>query len=151
MIVIVTGTPGTGKTTFAKRYASENDLEYVDGKEVIRKYSLIEKFDPETNADVIDEMKFAEICESIISEAKQKEKDLIIDSHLSQFINSKFVNKCFITQCDLKELEGRLKARGYSSKKIKDNLEAEIFKECQLEAQENGHLVEIIDTSNSKI
>lgn len=145
MIHIVTGTPGTGKTTFAKNYAETNNFEYIDGKEIIKDYGLVESFDSKTNSDIIDEIKFAQVCEGLIEEAKQEKKDIIIDSHLSQFIDSKVVNTCFVTHCDLKALQRRLKQRGYSDKKVKDNLEAEIFRECEIEAQKNNHKIEIIN------
>lgn len=148
MIVIVTGTPGTGKTTFAKTLAKEKKYTYIDGKKLISQYHLREEFDEQNNCDVVDEQKFAKICKDIISEAKDNKESLIIDSHLAQFIPSVRVDKCYVTVCDLKILEQRLKARAYSSKKIKDNLEAEAFRICQIEAQEQGHLVEIIDTSS---
>ena len=35
MIIIISGTPGTGKTTFAKKIAKEKNLEYIDVKKII--------------------------------------------------------------------------------------------------------------------
>ena len=71
----------------------------------------------------------------------------MIDSHLSHFLPSKYVDKCYVTKCNLKELEKRLKKRKYSKKKIRENLDAEIFDVCFEEAKENKHDIEIIDTT----
>lgn len=148
MIHIVTGTPGTGKTTFAKKFASDKGFKYVDGKNVIKKFGLVEEYDSKNNSEVIDEHRFAEVCESLIMKSNSIRESLIIDSHLSQFINPKYVNMCFVTHCDLKELEKRLIERGYSKSKIRDNLDAEIFKECELEAEEAGFKIKVIDTTS---
>ena len=140
---IVTGTPGTGKTTFAKKKSREEGLLYVDGKEIIRKHNLEEAFDKDKETAIVDEDKFCYICEELIKESKEK---IIIDSHLSQFIHPSFIEKCFVTHCDISTLKKRLQERGYGELKIKDNLEAEIFQVCKLEAEEEGHEIVLIQT-----
>jgi len=75
-------------------------------------------------------------------------KDTIIDSHITHLLPKKRVDLCIILTCsNLKKLEGRLKERMYSKKKIRENLDAEIFQICLMEAQENGHKVITFDTS----
>jgi len=148
MIYIVTGTPGTGKTTFAKKFAKENNFKYIDGNVIIDENKLSEGLDKETNSLIIDEYEFSKACEGIIAEAIDKKSDIIIDSHLSHYISPDLVDKCFVTECDLGILKKRLEERDYSSKKISDNLEAEAFKVCRGESLENGHNVEVIMTSD---
>ncbi|MFT4326326.1 MAG: AAA family ATPase [Candidatus Woesearchaeota archaeon] len=144
---IVTGTPGTGKTTFAKKYAKEHAITYIDGNVIIDENNLSEGIDPETKSLIVDEKKFAVACHKRIREAKKNKEILIIDSHLSHYINSKYVTTCFVTECDLKVLKKRLEKRKYSKQKITDNLEAETFKVCRIDAKEIGHTIEIIDTT----
>lgn len=74
-------------------------------------------------------------------------KDVVIDSHLSHYLDKKYVDLCVVVKCNVMVLEKRLKKRGYSSLKIQENLDAEIFEVCLNEARENGHKVKIIDTS----
>ena len=147
MIYIVTGTPGTGKTTFAKKLAEEEGFEYVDGNNVIDKNNLGEGVDEE-NSIIVDEEKFADACKKIIQNLESQGKNAVIDSHLSLYIDPEYVDKCYVTVCELKELKKRLKARKYSTKKIRDNLDAEIFKVCENDAKEKGHKIKIIDTSS---
>ena len=45
MIIIVTGTPGTGKTTFSKEIAKEKNLKYIDVSKIIKENNLSEGFD----------------------------------------------------------------------------------------------------------
>ena len=140
---IVTGTPGTGKTTFAKEFAKEKRFTYVDGKQIIAKNNLEEEYVEEKQTATVDEQEFAKVCEDIIQKSEQS---LVIDSHLSQFINPKFVEKCFVTMCDISVLKKRLEERGYLADKVRDNLDAEIFQECKLEAEELGHKVQVVKT-----
>lgn len=141
-VYIVTGTPGTGKTTFAKKYALEHNLEYIDGNDVVRSHNLSEGYDPEHDSYIVDEKKFAKVCREIIKKSK---KDLIIDSHLSHYISPKFVDTCFVITCDLKVLKKRLEDRKYSPEKVRENLDAEIFRVCETEARESGHSVILIE------
>ena len=41
-VIVVSGTPGTGKTTIAKRIAKEKSYKYVDVNRLIEEYKLIE-------------------------------------------------------------------------------------------------------------
>ncbi len=143
--IIVTGTPATGKTVVAKAIAKELDCEYVDGKEVIKNNNLEESYDEKRHCGVVDEDKLKEILENIIDKS---EKCLVIDSHLSHFVNKEKVKACIVTKCDLKELEKRLKSRNYPENKVKDNLECEIMQICESEAFELGHILVVVDTTS---
>jgi adenylate kinase len=144
MIFFVTGTPGTGKTTFAKKYAKEHKLKYIDGKKVIAEHKLVESYDEERDCDVIDEKKFAKVCETML----EKETFAILDSHLSHYISPKSIEICFVTQCGIAELKERLEARKYSEGKVRENLDAEIFQVCKTDAEDIGHKIKIIDTDS---
>lgn len=141
-IIIVSGTPGTGKTTVAKRIAKEKNLTYIDVNKVIDEHNLWENYDKELDTKIVDTKKLNKILIDII----EKEKNAVIDSHLSHYLPAAIVDKCIITKCDIKELKKRLTQRGYSEKKIRDNLDAEIFDTCRVEALEAGHTVEVVKT-----
>jgi len=145
-IVIVTGTPGTGKTVLAKRIAKRYGHEYVDVTGIIKKYRLAECYDRKRKTNIVNEKKLAKLLEKIIQLARKHREKLVIDSHMSHFINPKYVDLCIVTKCGLKELEKRLKKKGYHKAKIEENLESEIFDICFVEAKEKGHKVKIVLT-----
>ena len=142
-IVIVTGTPGTGKTTIAKLIAQKLKLEYMDANKLIKEKKLAAGYDKKRNCDIIDDKKL----KKEFIELTKRSKNLVIDSHMSHLLPAKYTNICIVTKCDLKVLKGRLKKRGYSHSKIRENLDAEIFDNCLVEAEENRHNVLIVDTS----
>ncbi len=145
MIIIVIGSVGTGKTTYAKKLAKKLKYKYIDVNKIISEKKLSSGYDRKRKCKVVDTAKLNKVLIDLI----KKNKNLVIDSHLSHFLPSKYVDKCYVTKCDLKELEKRLKKRKYSKEKIRENLDAEIFDVCLTEAQERGHKVEITDTTKN--
>ena len=146
IITIVTGTPGTGKTTVAKRIAEKQRAVYIDVNEVIKHNKLKEGYDKKRKAAIIDTKKLSKILVQIIKEARKKGISLIIDSHLAHYVTPKQVDICVITKTSLKKLQQRLKKRGYHKAKIEENLECEIFDVCFEEAKEIGHKIKVVTT-----
>ena len=60
MVIIVTGTPATGKTTFAKRLAQEKGYKYLDLTVFIKEKGLYEGNDTERDSLIVDEDKLIE-------------------------------------------------------------------------------------------
>lgn len=144
--IIVTGTPGTGKTEIAKEVAKKLKFKYIDANDVIKKNNLSEKYDKKRNTYIVDENKLAKALIKVI----KKEKNTVIDSHMSHFIEKKYVDLCIVTKCKIPELRKRMAKRKYSPLKIKENIDSELFDVCCNEAYENRHDLLIIDTTNKK-
>ncbi len=143
-VIIVTGTPSTGKTTVAKKLAKSINAEYIDVNKLIRKHKLSVGYDRKRRSRIIDIDKLTKVLENLIKNSK---KDLVIDSHLSHYLDSKLVHLCLVTKCDLKTLRKRLEKRGYHKSKVRENLDVEIFDVCLMEALALGHKVEVVDTT----
>jgi broad-specificity NMP kinase len=67
-----------------------------------------------------------------------KDRNLLMDNHLSHYVKADF---CIIARCGLKTLKKRLESRGYSKKKIEDNMQSEIFEICLQEAKGMKHTI----------
>ncbi len=142
--IIVSGTPGTGKTKIAKKLSEKLKYKYVDVKKLTKENNLSDGYDTEKKCEIIDVKKLSRFLVNFIKKSKQ---NLIIDSHLAHNLPRKYVDVCIITRCELKELEKRLKKRGYSREKTRENLDSEIFEICINESSEKGHSVIILDTT----
>ena len=141
--VCVSGSVGTGKTTYAKRLANKLKARYIDVNKIIKENNISEGYDKKRKCEIVDIKKLNIFLEKIIKESKE---GLVIDSHMSHFLNPKLVDYVVITKTSLKRLKNRLKKRGYSNSKIEDNLEVEIMGVCLDEAKELGHKVKIVET-----
>ena len=164
-VIIVTGTPGTGKTKLSVELAKKLNFNYIDVNKIIKKHNLTESYDRKRKTKIVDIEKLNKVLIKEINNIKKinkkiinknikikknnKKNGIVIDSHLSHYLPKKYVDLCIVTKCDLKELQKRLKKRKYSKEKIRENLDSEIFDICLNEAKENKHKILIIDTAKS--
>lgn len=145
-IIAISGTPGVGKSHLAKKLSLLLNYEYVDGFSVVKSAKKYH-FDEKNQSFLINPEDFVlEISKVRDSSIKRKVKGLVIDSHMSHFLPCDMVDKCIILTCDLKTLKKRLKVRGYSDHKIRENLDSEIFKVCETEATERGHEITVLES-----
>ena len=146
-VVVVTGTPGTGKTLIAKKLAKKSKYLYVDVKKLIKNFRLNEKFDKKRKSWIVDINKLNKILIEIIKLSKyEKANGVVFDSHLAHYLPNKYVDLCIVTRTKTKKLFSRLKKRGYSVSKIKENLEAEIMQIILEEARQRKHKIKVIYT-----
>jgi len=143
MILICTGTPGTGKTELSKELAKQLKIKYVDVNKIIDKEKLAESYDENRETLVVDEKKLAK---ALIAHTK-KNKNMIIDSHMSHELPAKHADWCIITRCDPATLRKRLVRKGYPKEKVQENVDAEILNICLDEAEQKGHKLVVVNTT----
>jgi len=147
-VIIVTGTPGTGKSTISKIIARITNFDYLDVNKIIDNDGICEGYDEIRKCKIVDVNALNDILKKIMTEKSEAGcKGMVIDSHLSHHLDKENVDLCIITKCNLKILEKRLIERGYDEAKVRENLDSEIFDVCANEAEELGHNLTIIDTS----
>jgi len=147
-VICVTGTPGCGKTFYAKKLVSDlenSGYKYIDVKEIIKENKLDAVFDKKKDCAVIDTKKL----NSVLMKLKG---NLVIDSHLSHYLPKEFVDYVVVIRCsNLKELKKRLEERKYSNEKVRENLDCEIFDVCLVEAMELSHKPFDVDSLESYV
>jgi adenylate kinase len=144
MLIAISGTPGTGKSTLAKKLAVKLGFYRLD---LSQHYSSIKTgYDKQKKCFIVDIHKI----EMLVADTLQKHKNMVLDSHVAHLLPSKIVDICVIVQCsDLKQLQKRLKEKQYSASKIRENLDAEIFQVCLHEAEHRQKKVIVVDTANA--
>lgn len=142
MLIVISGTPGTGKTALALFLAKKLGYYRLDLSSYYKQISS--GYDRKKQCYVVDLKKFTE---SVKRELKQHPK-MIIDSHIAHTLPKKIIDLCIVLICsDLKRLKKRLQKKHYPQQKIRENLDAEIFQVCLAEAVEKGLKVILLDTS----
>ena len=142
-VIIVTGTPGTGKSYVSGLIQGHIGFERIDVNKLIEENNLCDDYDEQRQCKIIDIDKTVKILMNII-----KKGNFVVDSHFIHHIPVNKIDLCIVTKCDIKILKQRLDSRGYSQKKVRENLDAEIFDICLTEAEEQDHNILIIDTTN---
>ncbi len=148
-VITVSGVPATGKTTFSTRLCRHFNLYYLDVNQLIEKEGLCVGYDKKRDCRIIDEKKLVKI---LIDNIKKLSEDnylgIVVDSHLSHLLPNSYVDLCVITSVGLKALKARLEKRGYSEKKVRENLDSQIFDICLAEAKDNGHDILVVKGNN---
>lgn len=121
MRIAVTGTPGVGKSTLARLAAQRYGWDLADVHGLAEVHGLVVARDEDDDADVIDTDRLAAVLEALARDHDPAHTE-VLDGHLSHLLP---VDLVWVLRCDPRELEGRLRARGYSEQKVRENLEAE--------------------------
>jgi len=143
--VIITGTPGTGKTTVTKLLSEKGWISY-DITSFVKEKSLFLGYDIIRDSLIIDE---EQLQEELVKKAEDH-SIVILDGHTATLIEDKFVKYCFVLKIELEVLNKRLRIRNYSELKVSENLQAEIMESCLNEAYEAYEINKIheVETTN---
>ncbi len=127
-IIIVTGTPGTGKTTFSIGLAREIGADYISLTEFVSKHNLYGGFDRDRRSKIIDVEKTQTSLRSLLSHTQRV---VVVDTHMpDRIIPREMARRVFVLRCHPRILEARLKAKRWNSKKIRENVLTEILDSC---------------------
>lgn len=136
MIIALTGTPGTGKTSVAEELEGFDTLDLT---EFVKERKLGEKGD-----------EFEVNLEAMVEELKHEINDkenVLIEGHLSHHFPADF---CIVLRCNPEELQERLSEREYSEEKVEENIESEILDIILGEAVSQQENIIEVDTTGRK-
>ncbi len=139
MIILITGTPGTGKTTVSELLAKRTGADIVRISDFATD-DVTEGMEGKTRIVDIEKLE-SKIKGHIPSNA-------VIDGHLSHRMH--FGNFVIVLRTNPKVLEKRLEKKGFDRKKIQENLEAEALDVCLIESLERHKNVFEIDTTSKR-
>ena len=152
-ILIVSGTPGTGKTTVSQNLLNNLNAKVISLNELAISEKLIINYDIERETSVINEKKLVRYVIKLIEHYNKLDLEfLIIESHFSDIVPGQYIDYVIILRCDPDELSIRLKKRGYKNEKIRENVQSEILGNSAnyfLNKQLNKPILEIDTTNNS--
>uniref|UniRef100_A0A8C9WJV2 Adenylate kinase isoenzyme 6 n=1 Tax=Scleropages formosus TaxID=113540 RepID=A0A8C9WJV2_SCLFO len=121
--------PTFGKTTLGKELAERTGLCYINVGEVAQEGQLYDGFDEEYQCPVLDEDRVIDELEDRMSEG-----GVIVDYHGCDFFPERWFDIVFVLRTDNTCLYTRLENRGYTGKKLEDNVQCEIFQTIYEEA-----------------
>lgn len=147
-IIVVTGVPGTGKTTASTLLAAELKAEHIELTRLVKEGGLSQGWD-QTRATTIADTKA--LSHAIANIVENTTSHIIIDGHYSPEVAPRDDTTLVIV---LRRapwvLKDELKVRGYSTRKIRENVEAELLGICLADAltSQNPSKVMEIDTTD---
>ncbi|CAH3184350.1 unnamed protein product [Porites evermanni] len=130
--ILVTGTPCTGKSVLANQIAERTGLNHINVGELAKQNNLFEGWDEQYNCHVLDEDRVVDELEDQMCEGGN-----VVDYHGCDFFPERWFDIVFVLRTNNTILYKRLEQRGYSGKKLTDNVECEIMQTILEEARES--------------
>ncbi|KAJ3543428.1 hypothetical protein NMY22_g3145 [Coprinellus aureogranulatus] len=123
-VIIITGTPGTGKSTHAQILAQESPvpLKHINVGDLVKEKNLYEEYDSEWQSHIVDEDKLLDELEPTVEQG-----GVILDWHTCEIFPERWPDLVVVLRCDHTKLWDRLEQRNYPLKKIQENNDAEIM------------------------
>ena len=138
-VILITGTPGIGKTTAAKLLTTQLDAYYINLTELATKENLIAGKDEERDTIIIDETMMKPKIQKTI---ETHDKDIVIDGHYAPtVVPEQLITRVFVLRRDPVELRGLMEKSGMSGRKLWENLASEILDVCLVDA------LDVVDAS----
>ena len=137
-VILITGTPCTGKTTIAQQLTATLDSFYINLTELAKTHGLTVGKDKTRETLVVNEEEMQHEISKAIDTAKKA--TVVVDGHYAAAVVSKrYVTHVFVLRRNPVELRGFMEQRGFSDAKKWENLASEILDVCLVEAlQEQG-------------
>jgi adenylate kinase len=131
-VILITGTPGVGKTTVSRSLASRLDAVYISLAELVERERLISGVDKTRETLIADTDRVSKRMQRII---KSSECDVIVDGHYAvDVVATKDVHMVFVLRRDPSELKSVMENRGFKERKLWENIAAEILDVCLWDA-----------------
>ncbi len=131
MIIVVTGTPGVGKSTISRLLARRLEALHVDLSVLALKEGLILGWDEKRETAVADLQRLKAHLEEMAS----LDRTLVVEGHYApEVVDPERATFIFVLRKDPWRLKEELEARGYRREKVAENVAAEVLDVCLMEA-----------------
>ena len=135
-VILITGTPCTGKTTTAKELTIKLNAEYINLTDYAKTHKLTIGEDKERKTIIINETKMRKKLTETITDTNNA--SIIIDGHYAASVTPTIlVTQVFVLRRNPKELKKFMEKCGYVGTKMWENLSAEILDVCLVEAMQS--------------
>ncbi|KAL2607746.1 hypothetical protein R1flu_026319 [Riccia fluitans] len=130
--ILVTGTPGTGKTSTCALLAQATRLKHVNIGELVKEKELHDGWDDQLLCHIINEDL---VCDHL--EEQMSAGGNVVDYHGCDFFPERWFDLVVVLQAKTAVLYDRLANRGYMDEKLHNNIQCEIFQVLLEEARES--------------
>ncbi|UCH69767.1 MAG: adenylate kinase family protein [Candidatus Bathyarchaeota archaeon] len=127
-VILITGTPGVGKTSVSNLLASRLDALHIDLSDLVKREKLTSGVDKARGTIIADLEKVSERLQTIMSDS---EGDIIVDGlYAIDVVPIQDIHMVFVLRRDPEELKEAMEERGFSGRKLWENLAAEVLDAC---------------------
>lgn len=124
-VIVLSGVPGVGKSTIAKKLAKKLNADVVHLSKLVINNKLYVSYDKTRETYVIDEEKVSTKIKELIVECRKKY--IVIEGHYGELVPKEYIDFFFVLRLNPLILYERLKKRKWPERKVKENVAAEIL------------------------
>ncbi len=122
-ILAISGTPGVGKSSVGKKLSEVLGVPMIELSQVVIEKKLYTEFDEERQSYVIDEDR----VRNFVAEYYRLHGPYVLVSHYAEIAPRDVLELIVVLRYNPRKLIDRLRARGWSSRKVAENVEAELL------------------------
>jgi len=123
-VYVLAGTPGTGKKSVAAKLAEQCGVLVVNLSSLVLERGMVIAYDQERDSYIIDEERVVGFIEEYVSRLSG---EVVFTTHYPEILPKNIVHAVFILRTHPLVLEERLLNRGWSRRKVDENVMAEIL------------------------
>lgn len=144
--VLMSGTPGVGKTTISRLLAAELGAVHYEIGDIARTFGALVGKDETRDSYIVD-------VDKISKHLEKTNQPTVIDGHIILKLPRKRIRRVIVLRCNPTALAVRLEKKKFAIKKIVENVLAEATDVCLLEALHSygGERVFELDTTDKDI
>ncbi len=132
-VILITGTPGVGKTTLARTLTAQLDALYVNLTELAKSENLVVGIDKDRDTTIVNEVTMRQKMRELVERCE--DRDMVVDGHYAAMVVPKeLVTRVFVLRRDPVELKALMEKAGFSGRKLWENLASEILDVCLVDA-----------------
>ena len=140
--ILITGTPGTGKSTLARLLAESQPqrLRHLNVSELVKEHGLHDGYDAEFDTYVLDDDRVCDFLEPLMARG-----GAVVDFHSCDLFPERWFDLVLVLRSETAVLYERLERRGYAPRKLTENMECEIMQVVLEEARGAYELQRIVE------
>ncbi|MCX6773011.1 MAG: AAA family ATPase [Candidatus Micrarchaeota archaeon] len=131
--ILITGVPGTGKTTVARLLSEKMDAALLDINKLVNVLKLYSSVDETDGAKVV---RLKELQDELASAIKAEKRSIIVEGHLGCEMKLP-VSRVIVLRCEPKILRARMVSRNYPPAKVSANALSEALDYCTVWSEKN--------------
>ncbi|MFX1486743.1 MAG: adenylate kinase family protein [Promethearchaeota archaeon] len=145
--VVISGSPGTGKSTLANSLAGHFRVEFIDISKLAEETGLIIGMDKQRETKIADTDR---LVHYLVHRIFSAESGIILEGHYADIVPSEYVSTVIVLRTSPEVLNLKLGKRGWKASKIAENVQAEILSVCLVNALRayNEEIIYEVDTTN---
>ena len=131
--LLITGVPGTGKTTAAKLLAEKTGAALLDINKLVDVLKLYSSVDETDGAKLV---RMKELQGELTSAIKSEKRSIIVEGHIGCEMKLP-VSRVIVLRCEPKTLRARMASRNYPAAKVAANALSEALDYCTVWSEKN--------------